>query len=173
MSSYKANNPNNPNINKISPKDTLATVTSNTPVTGVPWLVSGIATRGEVLGVGVGVGVGVGLGLAALLGEGEALELALGVTTLICGTTGDGVTLALELALGVTTLIGGATGLATRGATVATGRGVGFMLGAGTADREYTNTPSPTPTTTHERTTHKNFDFLGFTTSTSAEADII
>ncbi len=67
MSIYSANNPNNPSINKTSPTDIVPTVTSNTPVTGVPSDVSGILTLGEV----VGVGVGLGTTLAFTLGEGE------------------------------------------------------------------------------------------------------
>jgi hypothetical protein len=82
LSSYRTSNPNTPRSSRISPTDIVPTVTSNTPVTGVPSVVSGIVTRGDELGVGVGVGVALalalpdGLALAFALAEGEGLALA-------------------------------------------------------------------------------------------------
>ena len=62
---YKANSPINPKSKKIIPTDTVPTVTSNIPVTGVPLLVSGIAARAEGVGVTVVPALVVlGLGLA-------------------------------------------------------------------------------------------------------------
>ena len=70
-------------MSNINPTDTVPTVTSNTPVTGVPSLVSGITTLTEASGVGVGVkvGVGVGVGVGVLL----ATRLGLGETDVELG----------------------------------------------------------------------------------------
>ena len=68
---YNANNPTNPKTNNNNPTLTVPTVTSNTPVTGTPSLVSGMAARAEGVGVTEAKVPAVGLLLAFTLGDGE------------------------------------------------------------------------------------------------------
>jgi hypothetical protein len=70
----------------------VATVTSNTPVTGVPSLVSGIATRAEAAGDGLAATLGLAEALTDGLGDGLGLLVGLGL--------GEGLTLATALAEG-------------------------------------------------------------------------
>ena len=86
MSIYKLNSPNSPKTNNNNPTDTVPTVISNTPVTGTPSLVSGIAAR--IDGVGVGEAT-VAVVLAFTLGDGDTLAFTLG--------DGEGDTLAFTL----------------------------------------------------------------------------
>ena len=83
-------------MSNINPTDTVPTVTSNTPVTGVPSLVSGITTLTEASGVGVGVKVGVGVGVKVGVGVGVDIAEAVGIGV------GVGVLLATLLGLGET-----------------------------------------------------------------------
>ncbi len=78
----------------------MPTVTSKTPVTGTPSLVSGIAARVDGVGVGVATVAAV---LALTLGDGETLAFTLG--------DGDGEELALTLALGLGEVVVDAAGL--------------------------------------------------------------
>ncbi len=93
---------------RISPTDTVPTVTSNTPVTGVPSDVSGILTLGEVVGVGVGVGVGLGDTLAFALGLGLAAMLGDGEGAFDAEADGDGLAAGDELGIGEAILPPGA-----------------------------------------------------------------
>jgi len=81
-------------MSNINPTDTVPTVTSNTPVTGVPSLVSGITTLTEASGVGVGVKVGVGVGVDIA----EAVGIGVGVGVLLATLLGLGET---DVELGV------------------------------------------------------------------------
>jgi len=85
-------------MSNINPTDTVPTVTSNTPVTGVPSLVSGITTLTEASGVGVGVKVGVGVGVGVKVGVGVGVGVKVGVGVGV----GVGVLLATLLGLGET-----------------------------------------------------------------------
>ena len=70
-------------MSNINPTDTVPTVTSNTPVTGVPSLVSGITTLTEASGVGVGVKVGVGVGVGVKVGVGVGVGVGVLLATLL------------------------------------------------------------------------------------------